>query len=240
MCVKNAGNVDKVEKLNLKNSILTRRRLYGKINKEKKRQKGEMFMKETYADYIVVNVSNYTIKNTEEMLALSVSELKCLPRNFEKSLYVGSDDTIEKYLFSPILPYKLNSEKFMGAGVLCKLDESGNMDVCADAGADTNFYVRCLNLAQLIDLYKGQMKFDKDRQIINHLAKVLSNMLTNRIMKLYSKTNNLALCHHAQKTLVNLDKRVMALDDLENLVLGLEEYEINFIKNNFVKRDREL
>lgn len=197
-------------------------------------------MKETYADYIIVNVSNYTIKNTEEMLALSVSELKCLPRDFEKSLYVGSDDTIEKYLFSPILPYKLNREKFMGAGVLCKLDESGNMDVCADAGADTDFYVRCLNLAQLIDLYKVQMKFDKDRQIINHLAKVLSNMLTNRIMKLYSKTNNLALCHHAQKTLANLDKRVMALDNLEDLVLGLEEYEINFIKNNFVKQDREL
>lgn len=197
-------------------------------------------MKETYADYVIVNVSNYTIRNNEAKTSLKVSELKCLPRNFEKALNVGYDETIEKYLFSPILPFTMSSEKFLGAGVLCKIDEKGVMDVCGEVGADTGFYTRSTNLAQIIDSYKREMKVDKDRQIINHLASILSNMLSNRLMGLYSKTNNLALCFNAQKSLSNLNGRVMSLNNLENLVIDIQNYEDEFKKQKLSGLGRSL
>lgn len=186
-------------------------------------------MKETYADYIIVNVSNYVVTNNKTGGKLRVSELKCLPRDFKKSLSVGNEETIEKYLFSPVLPFKyVDRELLWGAGILCKIDELGSMDVCVEVGADTDFYVRCLNFARLIDLYKGEMKLDKDRQIIDFVAKKLSSMLAERLLRLYANTKNLALISVAQNSLVKLNKRVMSLDNLELFVLDFQNYEKEF------------
>lgn len=195
-------------------------------------------MKETYADYIIVNVGNYVITNPETQLSMSVSELKCLPKRFDKALNVGYDDSIERYLFSPILPFRLESDVFLGAGILCKKNEFNEMDVCGEVGAETSFYTRCLNIAQIIDDYKSEMSVEKDRQIINHLAKILSNMLSNRVMKMFAKTNNLALCYNAQNTIAKLDKRVKELDRLEDLVLGLQKYENEFRKERLNSFER--
>lgn len=187
-------------------------------------------MGEIFTDYVIVNVSNYKIENNKTLASITVSELKCLPLTKNHALCLSGEESIDKYVFSTILPLKIDKNKSIGARVLCKKDDSGAVEICYGK-VDYNFYERCRNIATLIEEYNSEVKNTRDSYIISHLVKILFNMLADRMRKIFASQNNLALLIYGEQSIEKMYQEIIKLENLTGLVGSVEKIEKEMIKN---------
>ena len=185
-------------------------------------------MAEYYGDYIIVNIQNYIIKSNRNNVEGSFCEAFCLPVDPKRALKIRKKDGIVKYGFLGTIPFKIDKSQYMGTSALCKLSSNGDMSICLDEEVNVGYYVRCLNLAKVIDSYFPLCKEENDYKIIDVLSRRLNNMLSKRLVKVFESQKNKTVRAFGNRTLKNLQSRIDSHEDMVGLVKGIMQIDKEF------------
>lgn len=175
-------------------------------------------MKQTFTDYIVVNIDNYQVINHRNGKSGWFCNLNLMPIEPGKSLNIDANKQgIAKYAFTTSLPFRVDKDMLIGGSMLCESD-SKNMKLHCDELINFGFYRRCLNLANILDTYTPISVNMSDYKIICAISDKLEYLLENRLKTVLRSQENKLLDALSDGIIAKMSKRINAHEDITQVV----------------------